>query len=85
MNAVPKGFPYFHVEFTEKGVGGYCHLIESQSSFPHYFGREVIGGILEKDPFCWRNPSRNSLTQQNDRVVKFKKRWGPFDWTQQLK
>lgn len=84
VNVIPKNFPYFHVEFTERGVGGYCHLIESQTSFQYYYGREVIGGLLEKEPHTWRNPARNDHRQQMERVNKFKKKWENFDWTKQL-
>lgn len=39
---VPKGFPYFHVEF---GVtSGMVHVIEDEQKFPRDFGREVLGG-----------------------------------------
>ncbi|KAI0234345.1 CWF19-like protein 2 [Lamellibrachia satsuma] len=35
--AVPKGFPYFAVDFGLQG--GFAHVIEDETHFPHYFGR----------------------------------------------
>jgi len=34
---VPKGFPYFAVDFGLQG--GFAHVIEDETHFPHYFGR----------------------------------------------
>ena len=36
-HAVPKGFPYFAVDFGMQG--GFAHVIEEEASFPHYFGK----------------------------------------------
>ncbi|KFW80022.1 CWF19-like 2, partial [Manacus vitellinus] len=35
--SVPKGFPYFSVDFGLQG--GFAHVIEDQHNFPHYFGK----------------------------------------------
>ncbi|NXI52137.1 C19L2 protein, partial [Chloroceryle aenea] len=35
--SVPKGFPYFSVDFGLQG--GFAHVIEDQHKFPHYFGK----------------------------------------------
>lgn len=43
-NSIPIGLPYFFVDFGLDG--GYAHVIEDQSKFPHYFGKEVLG-------VCW--------------------------------
>ena len=34
---IPKGFPYFAVDFGLQG--GFAHVIEEERSFPPYFGR----------------------------------------------
>ena len=34
---VPKGFPYFSVDFGLQG--GFAHVIEDEKDFPFYFGR----------------------------------------------
>ncbi len=34
---VPKGFPYFSVDFGLQG--GFAHVIEDEKLFPYYFGR----------------------------------------------
>ena len=36
-HSVPKGFPYFAVDFGLQG--GYAHVIEDEQSFPAYFGK----------------------------------------------
>jgi len=36
-NCVPKGFPYFSVDFGLQG--GFAHVIEEEHSFPWYFGQ----------------------------------------------
>ncbi|KAG2457011.1 GCYA2 cyclase, partial [Polypterus senegalus] len=35
--AVPKGLPYFSVDFGLQG--GFAHVIENRDKFPHYFGK----------------------------------------------
>uniref|UniRef100_A0A4W6BST2 CWF19 like cell cycle control factor 2 n=1 Tax=Lates calcarifer TaxID=8187 RepID=A0A4W6BST2_LATCA len=35
--AVPRGLPYFAVDFGLQG--GYAHVIENEQKFPHYFGK----------------------------------------------
>ncbi len=45
--SIPKGFPYFSVEF---GVsGGYAHVIEDEKKFSRYFGRVLF---LKKKQQC---------------------------------
>lgn len=34
---IPKGFPYFAVDFGTQG--GYAHVIEDERQFPKYFGK----------------------------------------------
>merc|ERR1712117_646051 len=51
-HSVPKGFPYFSVDFGLHG--GYAHVLEDEKSFPPWFGREIVGGMLDCDPTFWR-------------------------------
>lgn len=37
MFQIPKGLPYFTVEFGLDG--GYAHVIENEEMVPHYFGK----------------------------------------------
>lgn len=37
---VPKGFPYFAVDFGNEG--GFAHVIEDEQKFPHYFGKVSV-------------------------------------------
>lgn len=43
--AIPKGFPYFHIEFGYKGQG-WVHVIEDDTQFPNDFGLSIMASIL---------------------------------------
>ncbi|CAN0488016.1 unnamed protein product, partial [Hapterophycus canaliculatus] len=46
--AVPRGFPFFHVEWED---GGYAHIIEGEEAkFPRDFGVDTLAGVLGVDP-----------------------------------
>ncbi|XP_028656231.2 CWF19-like protein 2 [Erpetoichthys calabaricus] len=77
--AVPKGLPYFSVDFGLQG--GFAHVIENRDKFPHYFGKEIIGGMLDLDPRCWHKPMRENFEDQRKKVLQFAKWWKPFDCT----
>lgn len=79
-SAVPKGLPYFAVEFG--GDGGFAHVIEEEESFAHYFGKEIIGGMLDLEPRMWRKPPKESFEQHKKKVIQFAEQWKPYDWTQ---
>ena len=82
-NSVPPGFPYFSVDF---GIsGGYAHVIEDKAKFPHYFGKEIIGGMLDVEPRLWRKPRHENFERQKDKVLQISEWWKPYDWTEQLK
>lgn len=82
-SSVPVGLPYFFVEFGLDG--GYAHVIEDQAKFPHYFGREVIGGLLDLEPRLWLKPPKESFERQKEKVLKLSEWWKPYDWTQKIK
>lgn len=44
---MPKGFPYFAVDFGNQG--GFAHVIEDEVRFPYYFGKVKMILILVKD------------------------------------
>ena len=76
---IPAGLPYFAVDF---GLGGgFAHVIEDESQFPDYFGREILGGMLDADPYLWRKPKDESFTDQLKRSIEFEKAYKSFDWT----
>ncbi|CAM4777574.1 unnamed protein product [Rotaria magnacalcarata] len=62
-SVLPKGLPYFCVEFPvdkskNENLYGYAHMIEERGQFPLYFGREILGGLMELDnPLLWMRPS----------------------------
>ena len=82
-NSIPSGLPYFFVEFGMDG--GYGHIIEDQTKFPHYFGREVVGGLVDAEPRLWLKPHKESFETQKQKVLKLSEWWKPYDWTQKLK
>lgn len=75
--SIPAGFPYFHVGFgTDDGYG---HVIEDEESFPWYFGREVVGGLLDLETTLWRKPRFDDFEEQRKKTVEFTKSFKPFD------
>ncbi|XP_027634139.2 CWF19-like protein 2 [Falco peregrinus] len=77
--SVPKGLPYFSVDFGLQG--GFAHVIEDQHKFPHYFGKEIIGGMLDLEPQLWRRGIRQNFEGQRKKVLQFAQWWKPYDFT----
>ncbi|XP_074996161.1 CWF19-like protein 2 isoform X2 [Calonectris borealis] len=77
--SVPKGLPYFSVDFGLQG--GFAHVIEDQHKFPHYFGKEIIGGMLDLEPRLWRKGIRQNFEDQRKKVLQFAQWWKPYDFT----
>jgi len=77
--AIPKGLPYFSVDFGLQG--GYAHVIENEQKFPHYFGKEILGGMMDLEPRRWRKPIRENFDDQRKKVLEFAQWWKPFDCT----
>ncbi|XP_007902635.2 LOW QUALITY PROTEIN: CWF19-like protein 2 [Callorhinchus milii] len=77
--AVPKGLPYFSVDFGLQG--GFAHVIENEHKFPVYFGKEIIGGMLDLEPRRWRKPMRENFDDQRKKVLHFSQWWKPYNCT----
>uniref|UniRef100_A0A5F8HBS6 CWF19 like cell cycle control factor 2 n=2 Tax=Monodelphis domestica TaxID=13616 RepID=A0A5F8HBS6_MONDO len=77
--SVPRGLPYFSVDFGLQG--GFAHVIEDQQKFPHYFGKEIIGGMLDVEPRLWRKGIRENFDNQRKKVLQFAQWWKPYDFT----
>lgn len=77
--SVPRGLPYFAVNFGLQG--GFAHIIEDQYKFPHYFGKEIIGGMLDLEPRLWRKGIRESFEDQRKKTLQFAQWWKPYDVT----
>uniref|UniRef100_A0A8C0WNB0 CWF19-like protein 2 n=1 Tax=Castor canadensis TaxID=51338 RepID=A0A8C0WNB0_CASCN len=77
--SVPRGLPYFSVDFGLQG--GFAHVIEDQHKFPHYFGKEIIGGMLDLEPRLWRKGIRESFEDQRRKALQFAQWWKPYDFT----
>ena len=80
--SLPTGLPYFFAEFGLDG--GFGHVIEDTDQFPHYFGREVVGGLLDLNPRLWLKPRREDFGRQKEKVLQLSEWWSPYDWTQKL-
>lgn len=81
--SVPRGLPYFSVDFGLQG--GFAHVIEDQYKFPHYFGKEIIGGMLDLEPRLWRKGVRESFEDQRRKALQFAQWWKPYDFTKSKK
>ncbi|OQV16553.1 CWF19-like protein 2 [Hypsibius exemplaris] len=79
-HAVPKNFPYFSVDFGMQG--GYAHVIEDERRFPSYFGKEIVGGMIDAEPRLWLKNIPLNFNDQMKSVNKFNKLWEPVDFTQ---
>ncbi|KAG7226012.1 hypothetical protein INR49_018622 [Caranx melampygus] len=76
---VPRGLPYFAVDFGLQG--GFAHVIENEQKFPYYFGKEVVGGMMDLEPRRWRKMVRENFDDQRKKVLQFAKWWKPYDCT----
>ncbi|XP_048453683.1 CWF19-like protein 2 isoform X2 [Rhincodon typus] len=77
--AIPKGLPYFSVDFGLQG--GFAHVIEDEEKFPIYFGKEIVGGMLDLEPRRWKKKIRENFDDQRKKVLQFSHWWKPFDCT----
>ncbi|XP_077397141.1 CWF19-like protein 2 [Festucalex cinctus] len=77
--AVPRGLPYFAVDFGLQG--GFAHVIENEQKFPHYFGKEVVGGMMDLEPRLWRKFIRENFDDQRKKVLQFAQWWKQYDCT----
>lgn len=79
--SIPRGFPYFHVEF---GInGGFAHVIEDESKFSYLLGREVVCGMLKRNS----NEAKlrgQSFEEEKRCVLQFVDSFKDFDWTTEL-
>ncbi|XP_076359633.1 CWF19-like protein 2 isoform X2 [Tachypleus tridentatus] len=82
-HSVPKGLPYFSVDFGFQG--GFAHVIEDEYLFPSYFGKEIIGGMLDLEPQLWRKPKKENFENQRKKVLQFIEWWNKYDFTEKDK
>ncbi len=79
---VPKGLPYFHVDFGLDN--GFAHVIEEEANFSRRFGHEIVGGMLDIEARTFRNPAWEQFDVQKRKVIEFSTMWKDFDWTKRL-
>jgi hypothetical protein len=78
-NTIPKGFPYFNIEWD---LGGYAMIIET-SSFSSRFAIDTIASMIGADPVRIQN-KRKSSDEDRQAVSNFLSYWKKHDWTNQL-
>uniref|UniRef100_A0A1D2AJ32 Cwf19 like protein 2 n=1 Tax=Ornithodoros brasiliensis TaxID=888526 RepID=A0A1D2AJ32_ORNBR len=61
-NSVPKGLPYLSVDFGLQS--GFAHVIEDEKEFPRYFGKEIVGGMLDLEPRLWKKMQHQKFDDQ---------------------
>lgn len=64
--SIPRGLPYFYVDF---GSSGMAHVIENPETFPSNFAQEIIGGMMNLDVNKWRKPRKEQ--QPKKRISYF--------------
>lgn len=79
---IPKGLPYFHVDFGLDN--GFAHVIEDEPNFSRRFGHEVVGGMMDIEARTFRNPAWEGFDAQKAKVVAFSSAWREYDWTKRL-
>ena len=80
--SIPKGLPYFHVDFGMDA--GFAHMIEDEGAWNRRFGHEVVGGMVDVEARLMRNPPTEQFQEQKLKVIKFANIWKEFDWTKDL-
>jgi hypothetical protein len=76
---IPREFPYFHVQVGLRV--GFAHVIEDEKDFPHFFGREILGGMLDLPPDRVRRPVPLAIDALSEARAKFLPMFQPHDWT----
>lgn len=76
---IPKGFPYFNIEWDS---GGYAMIIET-SSFSSRFAIDTIASMIGSDHLRFQSKRRSS-DDDNQAVSKFLASWKQHDWTYNL-
>ncbi|EGR34413.1 hypothetical protein IMG5_012600, partial [Ichthyophthirius multifiliis] len=79
---IPKGFPYFYVDFNLSF--GYAHVVEKVKQFSNDFAHEIICQILNIEKLKVLNPQKLNKEQLENKKKEFKKIWNEYDWTKML-
>ena len=79
---VPKGFPYFYIEWDAPNQG-YAQIIES-SSFPQDFAADTIAGMAGLDPLRFKKKQKFTPEQERQYILEFLEKWKKYDWTEKL-
>lgn len=87
QSVVPKGFPYFYVDWgrivTSPTATGCAQIIESES-FRHDFGLDTVAAMLDLDPIRLNRKQSHSHEEERQQIADFSKLWEKVDWTKEL-
>jgi len=80
--ALPKGFSYFTVDWSEVGTtSGYAMMIEDERNFPKNLQHDVINGLMNVDT---RGRIKGSAEEDRLATLEFLEYWKKHDWTLDL-
>lgn len=79
---VPKGFPYFFIEWDAPHQG-YAQIIES-SDFPVDFAADTVAGMAHLDPLRFKKKQKFTAEQERGHILTFLEKWKPYDWTEEM-
>lgn len=79
---IPKGFPYFFVEWDAPSQG-YAQIIES-SDFPVDFAADTIAGMAGMDPLRFKKKQKFTPENERKHILDFLEKWKKYDWTDAL-
>uniref|UniRef100_A0A915EWY6 CWF19-like protein 2 n=1 Tax=Ditylenchus dipsaci TaxID=166011 RepID=A0A915EWY6_9BILA len=65
--AVPKGFPFFSVNFGLQP--GYAHVIEHENIFPDTFAQEIVAGMMNLPHSHWRKVKPQSFNEIKEKGI----------------
>mmetsp|Transcript_35728 Transcript_35728/g.83652 ORF Transcript_35728/g.83652 Transcript_35728/m.83652 type:complete len:482 (+) Transcript_35728:64-1509(+) len=76
--AVPKNFPYVHIDFSLQG--GYAHVVEDAAEFPKDFAQQTIAGMCELTVLDRAYTAKGEYKTACEELKRRFKDSG-FDWT----
>ncbi|EAR94086.1 CwfJ carboxy-terminal 1-like protein (macronuclear) [Tetrahymena thermophila SB210] len=76
---IPKGFPYFYVDFGLRY--GYAHVVEDEKAFSKNFAHEIICNILNLEKPKVLYPEKASRDKIQNIKESFLPIWKNYDWT----
>jgi hypothetical protein len=77
--AIPKHFPYVHIDFSLGG--GYAHVVEEAEEFSQQFAQQTIAGMCELTVL---DRAYSTKDEHAEAVRSMKEKFKEFDWTKSV-